>query len=132
VLARVKLYQEVAMLAAEIEAEFSESVWQMVATAQQIADEEAKRAKAALANKVETFVKMNRQGIRPGGRRVLQGGHGPGEKSELREIPAGQYEVVVNRGAGIPGAKYMLEVGEAMPGVQQNAMISRAEESATV
>jgi len=111
VLARVRLYQDVAMLAAELLAEFGANpIWKMTATAQEVAERKAAAEKKALDEKVRSVVLGARSGLRVGATRSLL-------MNSFDGVPVGRYEV------DFDSSKYVLVVGEHLGA--RGAMISR-------
>lgn len=99
-LARLELYKQAALLAAEIQAEFggNERYWSLFRTAEQRAEEEAKEKAEQLQSAVTCAVETVRKGMRAGGTAAVAIG-------ALRGIPDGSYEHVF-----ADGKRYQLEV----------------------
>lgn len=101
VLARVNLYQQVAMLAAEIAAEFGgrNQIRKMVATKAEVdarAEALAKEKAQALARKI---VSDNNRAMRVGSERALT--RGDVSNPVTYELPEGYYTVEIGNGSGI-------------------------------
>jgi hypothetical protein len=106
VLARVNLYQQVAMLAAEIQAEFKDKyVMKMRRSAEEVAAAKVEAEKEKLQRKLNILVDANRKNMRVGSELRLG--------SLVADIPAGRYEVELwnngRVGVGEP-KKYLLNV----------------------
>jgi hypothetical protein len=89
-MARLHLYQQVAMLAAEIEAEFGgrNEIHHLVATAAEIAERDAKRAADKRAAKIRDLVEANRRNLRVGSERALGA-------DLITDIESGRHEVAI-------------------------------------
>lgn len=87
-MARLNLYQQVSMLAAEIQAEFGgrNEIWQMVATKEQVEERKAKAEAEKVNQKLRSVVDANRRQMRVGGERTLG-------VDLIKELPAGQHEI---------------------------------------
>lgn len=87
-MARLNLYQQVSMLAAELQAEFGgrNEIWQMTATKEQVEERKAKAAAEKLNQQLRSVVDANRRQMRVGGERTLG-------VDLIKELPAGKHEV---------------------------------------
>ena len=98
-IARLALYSDVALFAAEIAAQFGRKFQKMTATAAEVAERKAKQAAHEQQRKAEACVAANSKGLRPGQIR----------KAEfLNPIEEGVYEVTVS------GRQYRLTVREGV------------------
>lgn len=109
VLARVNLYQQVAMLAAEIKAEFGDKyVMKMYRSADEIQTAKVEAAAQKLKTKINDIVDANRKNMRVGSEVILESRIINGEI-----VPAGTYDVELwnngRVGVGEP-KKYTLKV----------------------
>lgn len=95
VMARLKLYQDVAMLAAELQAEFGgrREIWKMTRTAAEVAEAKAKAEAEKLSRKAREIVQAARKGMRKGGDAVVA-------YNNVEGIPAGKYPVQIDEPTG--------------------------------
>ena len=105
VMARMNLISQVAMLAAEINAEFGgrNEIRKMVCSAAEVAERKANFEAAELKVKVRKFVVENNSGMRVGSSRDLGGKTG--------DLSVGRHLVDVGNNAGVV-KKYALDVAE--------------------
>jgi hypothetical protein len=95
VMARLKLYQDVAMLAAELQAEFGgrREIWKMTRTAAEVAEAKAKAEAEKVQRRARELVQAARKGMRVGSNELIA-------KNHVEGMPAGTYTVQIDEPTG--------------------------------
>jgi hypothetical protein len=96
VLARLAFYQEIALLAAEIQAEMASPIHKMIRGAQEIAQMAEKAAAEREAGTLQSYVRAKGHGLRAGGKSRYY--DAPNELS-MAGVKPGDHEVKLNEGA---------------------------------